>query len=84
MKVRTVAIAGLTAGALAVTLPLPAGASSPNAKVTSKTCTYGTQAVTSYTHYVNGAEVRYAKPVQSRPPGRCPAGLSATRTELAS
>ena len=63
MKVRTVAIAGLTAGALAVTLPLPAGASSPNAKVTSKTCTYGTQTVTSYTHYVNGAEVRYAKPV---------------------
>ena len=65
MKVRTVAIAGLTAATLTLATTLPAGASSPNAKVTSKTCTYGTQTVTSYTHYVNGAEVRYAKPVKT-------------------
>ena len=65
MKVRTVAIAGLTAGALAVWLTPSAGASSPNAKVTAHTCTYGTQTVTSYTHWVNGAEVRYAKPVKT-------------------
>jgi len=65
MKVRTVALTGLTAATLALATTMPAGASSPNEKVSSHTCTYGTQTITSYTHWVNGAQVRYAKPVKT-------------------